>query len=785
MLREMGCLVKKSSGGRGRIRLFCTETRPYNESMQQNRKKTTFPLPRNRLYVDAAGLLIAFLLTLARVADVTAPFGLSLLFAFEMCGLPAVFPLLGVLVGAFVGGAPMWGTMLGAALFVLAGNVYRRFVGGVPSTVRIILFALCELVTLPFLFAEPAETLAFGALSMLLSILGGLLMLQTLRLTTALGRRRVLTDLEQTMAAVALGVLMLGLEKASILGVSLPVILMIFLSMFAVFARGIGGIALGVLLSASLALYGAADAALVGCMAFVTVFGSIARGYGRVAIFGAYALGALLLRSYWMTGLHVINAQNMLLGGVLFLVVPLDRLRMAAGYLNEQALSRDNTARALRRMQGKTADEMQKTAKVCKEIAQMFETPAGVEPSVHALLQWTAHGAQRTCADCEARVLCWQEPQKMGETVFGLILRLDQGEQVFPKAPVDPQCRYFQAMIHSAYLAYNQALVQQAGQMQAMRQFAFVNRQLVGIGDVLDRFADRVKEDRWLDDALEGQLLPALEKNGIPAQSVDALYPNRHLLLRIAVDAGTDTAGKDVLRVVSRVLRRPMRLLSENSSEKTVFFEMEEAQTLRASMAVVSVPEEAETVSGDATGEFRLPCGRVLYALSDGMGSGEAARKESNAAIELLFQLTRIGFSRDLIFENVNRMLLTRRQTEMYATLDAVALDLFTGDMELCKYGAPPSYLLRGSRIHKLACEALPCGIVDEAKPSAIHMKLKRNDLLVLCSDGVSDVLGEDIEGVLAARIELGSGQIAQQLLDAAKERGQRDDMTVMVIRVA
>lgn len=326
--------------------------------MQQNRKTTRFPVSTGRLYTDAAGLLLAFLLTLTRIAGVTAPFGLSLLFAFEMCGLPAVFPLLGVLTGAFVGGEPLWGTMLGGALFVLLGTVYKRMVGSVPSVVRVILFALCELVTLPFLFAKPAETLAFGALSMLLSILGGLLLLQAVRLVRSLGRRRVLTDLEQIMAAVSLGLLLTGLSCASILGVSLPVILMLWTSMFAVFARGIGGIALGVLLASSLALYGAADSTLVGCMAFVTVLGSLARGYGRLAIFGAYALGGLLLRSYWFTGLHVVNAQNMLLGGVAFLVIPLDRLRAAAGFLNEQMLSRENTARALKRMQGKTADEM-------------------------------------------------------------------------------------------------------------------------------------------------------------------------------------------------------------------------------------------------------------------------------------------------------------------------------------------------------------------------------------------------------------------------------------------
>ena len=587
------------------------------------------------------------------------------------------------------------------------------------------------------------------------------------------------------MCALTAGILLLGVNGASILGFSLPVISLTFLTFVMVYLRGSAGIFCAVLLPAAMCLYGVADAALIGCAAFAAVLASLARVYGRMAVVGAAALATALLGAFAMTGAHVLNAQCLVLSGVIFLVIPRQKLDKLGEYLNPRSAQKDMTARALRRMQGKTADEMQKTASVCREIAELFIPSKPNEPAPEPLLQWTVHGAQRTCADCEARVLCWQNVKKMGETVYGLIQRLDSGEQVYPKSPIDPQCRFFQPMIHSAYLAYNQALVQQAGQLQAMRQFAFVNRQLVGIGDVLNQLADRVKEDRWLDDALERELLPALERNGIPVQSVDALYPNRHLLLRISVDVGADVAGKDVLRVVSHTLRRPLRLLSATGTDKTMFFEMEEAQTLRASMAVVSVPEQPDGVSGDATGEFRLPSGRVMYALSDGMGSGEDARRESNAAIELLFQLTRIGFSHDLVYENVNRLLLTRARSEMYATLDAVALDLFTGEMELNKYGAPPSYLLRGSHIHKLSCAALPCGIVDDAKPSAIRMKLRRNDTLILCSDGVSDVLGDDIEREIAMRASVEQQQFAQQLLDAARARGQNDDMTVMVIRVA
>ena len=139
---------------------------------------------------------------------------------------------------------------------------------------------------------------------------------------------------------------------------------------------------------------------------------------------------------------------------------------------------------------------------------------------------------------------------------------------------------------------------------------------------------------------------------------------------------------------------------------------------------------------------------------------------------------------RELIYENVNRMLLARNDTEMYATLDAVSIDLNTGDAELLKYGAPPCYLLRNGKVRPIFGEALPCGILAEARPSVIHLKLQPDDRLVLCSDGVQDALKEGtanaIRSVCGAYDAMGD-----RLLKLAQYGGGSDDMTVMVIRVA
>ena len=128
-----------------------------------------------------------------------------------------------------------------------------------------------------------------------------------------------------------------------------------------------------------------------------------------------------------------------------------------------------------------------------------------------------------------------------------------------------------------------------------------------------------------------------------------------------------------------------------------------------------------------------------------------------------------------------------RHSDDMYATLDAVHLDLRTGEAEFMKYGAPPSFIFRGKELHTVRAEALPVGILTEAVPAVARAQLKRGDTVVLFSDGALDALGErTCEAIESAMEHSGdSTDAAQKLLASAKLNRQEDDMTVMVIRIA
>ena len=103
--------------------------------------------------------------------------------------------------------------------------------------------------------------------------------------------------------------------------------------------------------------------------------------------------------------------------------------------------------------------------------------------------------------------------------------------------------------------------------------------------------------------------------------------------------------------------------------------------------------KEGQTVSGDSSIQIKLKDGKYLIALSDGMGSGPEARKSSQIAVKMLGRLLSNGFDKETSIELINNTILSNPESETYATLDTMILDLYAGNAEYIKNGAAPTFV--------------------------------------------------------------------------------------------
>ncbi len=207
-----------------------------------------------------------------------------------------------------------------------------------------------------------------------------------------------------------------------------------------------------------------------------------------------------------------------------------------------------------------------------------------------------------------------------------------------------------------------------------------------------------------------------------------------------------------------------------------------------AAFGVASAKKEGELVSGDTHSVIKLDERKFMVALSDGMGSGEYARKVSETTLSLLESFYRAKMPSSLVLSAVNK-LMTFSKEESFACVDIAVVDLDSGGADIVKIGSPTGFILSGSTVKVLEGSGLPMGILDSLRPDSAAYTLLENDVLLFLSDGITDAFGStaDLYELLRGIPIQNPQQLADLLLERALEAYggiAKDDMTAVAVRL-
>lgn len=171
-------------------------------------------------------------------------------------------------------------------------------------------------------------------------------------------------------------------------------------------------------------------------------------------------------------------------------------------------------------------------------------------------------------------------------------------------------------------------------------------------------------------------------------------------------------------------------------------------------------------------------------ALSDGMGQGKVAASESKLTLEVLSKLILNGIGLKDTIDSVNSLLKIKNRNDVFTTLDLCNINLANARMKMIKYGANPSYHIRGGVVEKITSHTLPVGVVSKLKMVSYEMPLFNNDLIIMSSDGT----GSNFEKIISDNIALLENkhpqEIATYLMDQVLNENNLDDISIIVIKV-
>ncbi len=199
-----------------------------------------------------------------------------------------------------------------------------------------------------------------------------------------------------------------------------------------------------------------------------------------------------------------------------------------------------------------------------------------------------------------------------------------------------------------------------------------------------------------------------------------------------------------------------------------------------------------ESISGDNFTCLELMSGQTLLSVSDGMGHGLKAYRESEMVLTLLEELMEGGFTEEASLRLINSVFIVDSDDISPASLDMGIIDLYSGVCDFMKIGASTTFVKRGGWIEAIKANSMPIGTENIVDMETASKKLYDGDFVIMVSDGVIDAIDmEDkdryMSDILMDIHSTNPQEMAKNILDRIIEEAdgrKNDDMLVMVAGV-
>ncbi len=487
------------------------------------------------------------------------------------------------------------------------------------------------------------------------------------------------------------------------------------------------------------------------------------------------------------TDLLVQSILSVLLPALLFVLIPTPVIREMENRLifyREKHLSRI----AINRNRSAIGEQLFEISAVFREIESAFLSINNDESNLAARAYIRERVTEEACQRCPDRMLC---TEKVDETALDCLIEMGcmKGKVSLIDVPkqLSDVCNRQSELLYAVNRQLRDYTKYMTESDNAASGRAMLANQAKGISEILRNLALEQSEPLRLYTDKERALNIALLGAGIVCSEVLIYGDEDNLTLSLITFGKADV--KKIAAIATHLFGIEMMISERLALSRDKFCcILRKKPYFDAAFGVSCVKKEGETVSGDTHSVIKIDERRFMVALSDGMGSGEYARRVSETTISLLESFYRAKMPSELVLSTVNK-LLTFHKEENFACVDIAVIDLNSGFAGVVKIGSPVGFILSDSAIKVLDNPSLPLGILDSIHPETAEYTLNENDVLLFISDGISEAFGStaDLYEALRAIPQHNPQQLADTLLQRALQAYggvAKDDMTVVAVRL-
>lgn len=355
----------------------------------------------------------------------------------------------------------------------------------------------------------------------------------------------------------------------------------------------------------------------------------------------------------------------------------------------------------------------------------------------------------KLCLSCDACAVCWEQantpiydalPRLIHEIIERGRATQEQQEQLAK------YCKRSKDMVAEAVRVFERVTLNRAWYNRLLENRQTIAEQLDAMAYIMQ---DCAREESILDSKEKGKISEIryhAQTGGLLVEQLH-LYEtvNGHYKVTVRMRSKNGCISvKNFITIISRILGKRMRVVGEAKtfvSKEPVEFTFLEDTKFRSVQGIERRKKDGAYVSGDNFSILELENGNFLMGLSDGMGSGSTACKESELVLDLVERFLEAGFSMETAIRMMNSAMVLKGEADLFSTVDLCNVDLYNGKASFFKIGAAASFLKRDGEVSYFTSHSLPVGVGNNPEIERAEMNLKNGDFLVMVTDGVLEYL--------------------------------------------
>ena len=490
---------------------------------------------------------------------------------------------------------------------------------------------------------------------------------------------------------------------------------------------------------------------------------------------------------------HYQSLLAVLIGCIAFLLIPKKYIEFSNTYFSSSDKSNlvENVVNFNTKKLNRRLLEM---SEIFSELQSLFKSLSSGNLNEEELIDTISQEIiQKTCQDCKDHNRCLRLNNR--DTLHNIKNLVFMGIKKGKLTLMDVDERFSKNCIKlNALIPYLNEIIAEYKKYENNINKADTSRNVIarsfgGVSGVLQELADNINSEVRLDTQYERDLYDELVSEGIQCREI--LIYQKEYNTSVALLIKNENVYKNKLtNIVSNIFNMNMSIVSVTISEIPNYSNVLLKVSPRYDViyGIASRTKYNSSSSGDTHSFNKIDNDKFLFALCDGMGSGENAKRASELSIGIIENLYKAGFKSETVIDCTNN-LLTMASNDIFTALDLGVIDLKNGGCDIIKIGAPLGYIKHKDNTEIIDAGALPLGILEELRPSVSQYVLSHGDNVIMMTDGVLDAFeNEEQLKIFINNMDIKNPQtLAENILNEAvllNNDAPNDDMTVFVVRI-